>query len=294
MNAETIPVAPKRPTHAVINGLPREEYDALPLMNWSRLKWMGRSPAHYRHQLMQKATRTDAMIVGNATHVATFEPEHFRSRFAVWEGGPRRGKEWTDFKKAHRGSEILTEPQASEAQIIANAVRNSAEAAKYVTGGRGEVTVTWSMVVEGVGSIDCKARLDFLAMCGAITDLKTTKDASPSAFGRQVANLDYLGQAAWYADGYRMATGDALEFVIVAAEKFAPHVVQVYRVPEALLAIGRTRYQALLKRYAECAAASRWPGYVDGVTELVLPQWALPSLDEDVGGFDLDFTQQEA
>lgn len=285
MNAEHVPM--KRPMPALIHGLPRAEYDATPGMNWSKLKILGRSPAHFRHALMQPVERTEAMVIGNATHVAVFEPEDFRARFAIWDGGARRGKEWTAFQKENRGRDILTQSQADEARIIANAVRNDRHAAKYVSGGRGEVTLRWHR-----DGLDCKARPDFVANIGAIVDLKTTKDASPAGFGKQVANLDYLSQCAWYADGYALVTGSRLPFKLIAAEKSAPHVVQVHNVTDELLALGRERYATLLEQYAKCAADNHWPGYVDGEIDLVLPRWALPSLEED-GTDGLDFTQTE-
>lgn len=293
MQAEVI--KPTKPAANVINGLPRTEYDLMPGVNWSRLKWMGKSPAHYRHNLMQPVERTDAMVIGNATHVAVFEPEEYRARFAIWDGGRRAGKEWDAFCAANRGRDILTQAQSTEVQIIANAVRNDPVASKYVTGGRGEVTIRWEHELADGWKTPAKARPDFVASIGALVDLKTTRDGSPVSFGRQVANLDYLGQCAWYADGYEIATGVRLPFWIVAADNKAPHVVQAYRVTEDQIAIGRTRYTSLLTQLAHCLATNRWPGYVDGESDLLLPRYAYPDLDDETAsGSDFDFTHMEA
>lgn len=277
---------------SIIHGLPREEYDLIDRRNWSRLKKLAKSPAHYLHSLSQKEERTDALVLGDATHVATFEPEAFRARFAIWEGGRRAGREWGEFCDANKLRDVLTEEQARQAQIIANTVRNHPKASKLVTGGKSEVTVLWRDEETGV---DCKARLDFVANCGALVDLKTTRDASPEAFGRQCVQLGYCGQVAWYADGYAAVTGEHLPFKLVSVEKDAPHVVGVYNVPDFVLELGREHYRALLQLYVRCRDSSRWPGYGDGEEmELQLPRWALPALDDDMDADSLDFTQTEA
>lgn len=291
MNAEA------RPMRSVYFDLSRPEYDLIDKMNWSRLKVLGRSPAHFLHSLTEpEAERTDAMVMGDALHVATFEPETFARRFAIWSGGRRFGKEWDAFCDANKARSILTEQQAQDVRTIAKAVRADATASRYVNGGRGEVTVTWSRTMPAFADmpevrIDCKARIDFVANCGALVDLKSTKDASPDAFGRQAFSLGYYAQAAWYADGYEAATGKRLPFVLVAVEKTAPHVVQVYRVPDVVMELGREHYRNLLQRYVMCRSESRWPGYAadGGELELTLPRWAAPAEDEDAGGMDLDF-----
>lgn len=271
---------------AVIHGLTRTEYDLISRTSWSKLKIMGKSPAHYRHALLQpEGERTDALIVGNATHVSVFEPEEFSSRFAVWREGRRAGKDWEAFKKKNAGRDILTEAQALEVHAIAKAVRDDATAGKYVSGGRAEVSLTWTQTLpEFAGMpetvVESKARLDFVG-ADFISDLKTARDASPSRFGSQAWNLDYLGQAAWYVDGYKAATGRELPFFMVAVEKCAPFVTQVYEVTPHLLDMGRERYRDLLGRWAFCKSEGRWPGYVDGVSELQLPTWAQDNLEDD-------------
>lgn len=266
----------------------RDEYDRIDRVNFSKLKHMGKSPAHYEHALTAKCEDTDAMKRGRAVHLAAFEPERFRAECVVWDMGTRRGSDWEEFKLRNKGREILTEGMNEVALAISKAARSSAMAAPYLSGGKGEQTVQWTHVepevlaVEGF-SVDCKGRLDFISKAGALVDLKTCADASPEAFGRQVANLEYHVQAAWYVDGYKAATGVELPYVIVAVEAKAPFIVQVYRVPVDLLQLGRERYRGLLRRLHQCRQESSWPGYSDGVLDLCLPKWAAPAVDEDDG-----------
>ena len=154
------------------------------------------------------------------------------------------------------------------------------------------MSVLWEYVVPDVEGfegfrMDCKGRLDFVTQSGVLVDLKTTRDASPEGFGRECARYDYHGQAAFYRDGYAAATGQHLPYVLVAVEVNRPYVVQVYRLHDDVLALGREKYRNLLARLNVCRKESRWPGYGDAELDLMLPRWAVPREDEDVTGLDL-------
>lgn len=281
----------------IVFSLSREKYDALARVNWSTLKWMRRSPAHYRDRITGLEKDTPPKKVGRGTHLSCFEPERFRAECALWTGKVRRGKEWDAFKLENAGRELLTAAEYQECLDLSAAVRSSAMAAPFLSGGRSEVTVLWTHEAPAIGELpgfglECKARLDFVANCGALVDLKTTKDASPEGFGRQVWNLRYHTQAAFYTDAYFAATGQRVPYVFVAVETARPRVVQVYTVPEIYLDLGREEYRALLQRLHDCRSESRWPSYAEQVLELSLPRWAAPlSEDEDATGLGLDFTE---
>jgi hypothetical protein len=260
----------------------RDRYDTIARVNFSKLKWMARSPAHYRHALTEPYDDTDAKKVGRVVHVAAFEPERFLNSIAVWDGGTRRGKDWDAFRERNEGKELLTVNEHERCKAIQAAVRADATAMRYVTKGKGEVSMLWSSFV-GEEAIACKGRIDFDAV-EALADLKTTRDASPATFGRQAFALHYHTQAAWYVDGYERATGIRKPYVIVAVESEAPYVVQTYRVPDHYLELGRIEYRGWLDTLSFCGAQSYWPAYSDGSElELELPRWAMPT-DEDLAG----------
>lgn len=262
--------------------VPREAYDRITAVNWSTLKVLGKSPAHYRDALMNKGSDSDARQRGRATHTAVFEFDRYASEYVVWEDR-RAGKEWEAFSALNSHREILTAKMNENAVAVSRAVRASGMAAPYVTNGKAEVTLRWEHVSPAVPGfeqyrLDCKARLDFVNALG-IADLKTTKDASPTGFARECARYEYHVQAAWYVDGYEAMTGLRVPYVLVAVEPAAPHVVQVYRVPDELLNEGRARYRQLLDTLNVCRRDSAWPGYATTPIDLHLPRWARP-LDE--------------
>lgn len=262
----------------------REEYDRLPGVNWSTLKVLGQSPAAYRERLLNGGGDSDTLKRGRAIHTATFEFDKYAAEYVVWEDR-RAGKAWEAFEAANSHREILTAKMNETAIDISRAVHTSEMAKPYVSGGQPETTIRWhyqSPTLEGFETygFDGKGRLDNVTSA-ALVDLKSTKDASPEGFAREVFRYEYHVQAAWYADGFEAATGIRKPFVIVAVEAAAPHVVQVYRVPDELLAIGRERYRDLLARLNVCRRENRWPGYAETELSLTLPRWAQPVSDEE-------------
>lgn len=277
-----------------VHNMSRSEYDALDRVNWSSLKRIGDSPAHYRHAMTYRDDGdTDAMCLGRCVHLGVFEPERFRSSVARWDGKVRNGSAWKTFESENAGREILTRGQWERCVALIEAVRGS-DAKKYLEGGKAEASLLWTHTTKAIGdfpaeSVQCKGRVDFISSAGVMVDLKTTPDASPEAFGRTAWKMEYHAQAAFYVDGYEAITGKRLPYVLVAVEKDAPYVSQSYRVTDEQLELGRERYLALLSLLGFCRRESRWGGYSDGETDLVFPRWATPNDEDDVGGLDLVF-----
>ena len=272
----------------------RETYDKLAGVNWSTLKLMGKAPAFYRDRMLTKTREvdTDPKKRGRAVHTAVFEFDRYSTEYVVWDDR-RAGKEWEAFKAANSQREIVTAGMNDAAVEISRAVRASAMAAPYVTGGLAEVTVQWefkSAVIEGFEpySFKCKSRLDYVKPSVAIVDLKSTRDASPTGFARECVKYEYHAQAAFYVDAWAAVHGQKLPYVIVAVEAVSPHVVQVYHVPDELLQLGRERYRDLLGTLNACRKNDSWPGYAESPLALQFPGWALPEdPEENAENFDL-------
>lgn len=264
-------------------GLSYEDYDAIEAARLSLLRFMKQSPAHYRHAETKPRIDTDSLRLGRVTHRLALEPERVMAHIAIWDGGRRFGKEWDSFRRKNSHKEILKPDELDECRSIAQAARLNQMTAPYLNGGQGEVTLRWTDEETGVL---CKARLDFVAAIGVIADLKTCRDASPVGFGRSCASFDYHAQAAFYVDGYKACTGKELPFVVVAVEKSAPHVSQVYTLGEADLDAGRYAYGTWLSMLKKCRETGRWDGYAEGPMALSLPNW-VTGAEEDVGADEL-------
>ena len=270
-----------------VHAFTREQYDALPdRTNFSVLKHMARSPKAYLWALLNPSSGdSDVMLRGRAVHTRVYEPELFRSAYAVWEDR-RAGKFWEAFEaKAHAaGQEVLTAKLHQEVIELAEAIRRDPMAAPYLTGGKREQSLLFDQVRPQMGGLEgytrpCKARLDYVRP-DCIVDLKTTRNAEPRAFGAQANALLYYAQAAFYVDGLALATGTPRRpYVIIAVEAAPPYVVQVYRVPEHLIEMGRAKYWELLDRLDLCRREDSWPGYAAAPLDLELPPWVMGTDD---------------
>jgi hypothetical protein len=112
-------------TNGIHYDVPRAEvYDAIDRMHWSKLKILGRSPAHLRHAMTAGFEDSNARKLGRVRHIATFEPERYAAQVAVWRGGVRRGKEWDAFKRKNMPS-ARSSPRTEdlECRTLAEAAR---------------------------------------------------------------------------------------------------------------------------------------------------------------------------
>lgn len=270
----------------------RADYDALgERENFSLLKHLHRSPAHYRYAVLQRGrdADTDAKKMGRVVHMAVFEPGRFASSIAVWDGDRRAGKDWEKFKLANAGKELLRVEDVERCMAIQAAVRADPSAMRYVANGRGELTMLWTHKVADIGGnlgetlLFCRGRLDFDAQA-AIVDLKTCKDASPAGFAKAIWEYRLHSQAAWYSDAYYRITGKKKPYKLLCVESAPPFITQVYNVPDELLALGREEYSLWLERLVWCRATNTWPGYAADGEEIdaALPPWAMPRDGEDL------------
>lgn len=277
-------------TPSIHFNMSRADYDRRGETNFSGLKVLGlKSPAHYHASLLAPVQEdSDARQRGRAVHTAVLEPARFRSSYVVWDDGPRnpKSKKWIDFQLEHGGKEIITAGMNDVALAMAKAAQAIPAARPYLMGGKSEATLLWQFVREALGTvpgytIECRSRLDFIADCGALVDLKTTRDASPGGFGREVGRYAYHVQAAFYRRAYYACTGKLLPYKFVAIEAAFPHVGAVYDVTDEAFELGEATYTQWMDTLHACLRDNRWPGYGEGEMALELPRYLLPDDDEN-------------
>jgi hypothetical protein len=287
------PAEPKPPKPLVlkpgVHMIDRAEYDLVHSVNFSTLKLMALSPAHYKAALeaRQKGTspETDAMRLGRAVDLAVFEPKLFDKCVARWDGKVRNGNAWRDFESDHMGELILTANQHQEAIELSAKIRNAPHVQKYLGEGSCQVTVAARFTKPAEHGLpgwafDVKGRLDRLAP-GFIVDLKTAADGEPDAFRRSAWSLEYAVQGAFYVDLVKAVTGKKLPYVLIVAEKGEPHVVSVWRLSDLSYRLARERYLEWLDRLALCQRENHWPGYAEGELELDPPDWILRQMERE-------------
>lgn len=261
--------------------------DALEYHQWggasqSRLKVMrDRSPAHLRWQMDHPSESTPAQQLGAAIHTCILEPDTFGGLYIQSIPGDGRTKAIKELRAAQAEefpNHIQLAPRDWETCF---AIRDSVAAhphAKAMLGGEHEATAVWTDPDTGVL---CRGRFDAIALgVGAITDLKSTQDASPNRFPADVFRYGYHIQAAHYLSGAKVLGIAADTFGIVAVEKVEPYAVAVYQIHAASLFDGERERKALLELWARCESSGIWPSYSTDVITIDLPAWAPRQIDE--------------
>jgi len=133
--------------------------------------------------------------------------------------------------------------------------------------------------------IDIRCRFDFLPshMEYGVDLKKVGKLASPSGFANQVAEFGYDIQEAHYGRTLALSEGfTPVRMLFIAVEDKAPYLVGTYKLPPAFSEAGGKAAARAYTRFAHGMKTGNWPGYPQGVTELVQPVWhQYKSIDEE-------------
>jgi hypothetical protein len=261
--------------------VPRDQYDGINAVNWSRLRLLEKSPTHYRIGLGEDSS---GFTLGTAAHMAILEPARFANEYVVTDiRRDARTRKWQEFEEEclKAGKQILIRSEYDRTIAIRDKVRENKRAMHYLSDGKPEQTLRWKL-----GDYDCKGRADYIGP-RAIVDLKSTKCSEPRAFARSCRAYGYFGQAAWYSDGLTLSGLARRPFVFVAVESAPPHLVTVFTVPEHVLAEGREQYLGLMGKLDYCTKRNWWGGYVEA-EEVALelpPDWRTAAPTEDAAPF---------
>lgn len=267
-----------------VTTVPFADYCEIPAVNWSTLKELGRSPAHYLYKLTAKRTDSAVFAMGRAIHTAIFEPDRFVVDYVLNDEN-RNSNSFKAFKQANADKTILKTPEYEQALAMRDAVHRHPVAKQYLSEGKAEQVIMW---VDTETGLDCKARLDWLAP-EIMLDLKSTADLDFRGFRNAVARYQYHCQFAFYSMGL-IALGHARPVKLLAVEKTLPFDVGVFDIMEDMLAVGEDQVRLLMRQLVECRDKNEWPGRYPEETELWLPSWALPS-ESDLTELDIAFEE---
>lgn len=248
----------------------------------SDLDLLARSPLHFKMKNELKQEPSKALILGTCVHKLVLEPEDFLNEFAISPKVDKRTKEgktaYNDYLQ-NLGDKISLDLDIYEnAKEIANAVNSMRETASFLKDGLAEQSY-----FSQINEVKVKCRPDFYNQnLGAVIDLKTTSDASPSGFAKSVANFNYHVQAAFYSDILRSLGKEVNHFLFIAVETKAPYFVGFYELDTLAIEQGQKTYLELLELYKFCKERNEWWGYakfkpeserIETVQTLSLPTW---------------------
>ena len=242
----------------------------------SELKKLMKSPMHYRYwKDNPDDTDTPSLLFGRAAHKYVLETYDFYNEFAVAPNIDRRTKEgkaqWSLFCDQNEGKDIITQEQFEEIDAMRNLAYATPFVAKLLSG---EKELSFWGVDEETGLV-LKCRPDCITEWNGkhiLVDYKTAQDVENTKFCRDSIKFGYDQQLAYYRDILKQNTGLDYMVVIIAQEKTAPYVTNVFQLSENYLESGREVYKEMLRVYKECMDSGNWYGYMkDGISVLGEP-----------------------
>lgn len=275
---------PQRVQQGVYPGLSNDAYHASPGISNSGLALVDRSPWLYwsRTQDPKRPPEPEraGQLEGSLLHCALLEPEEFDKRYVVGPSVHRGTKVWKEWCAAHTDRIPIQSDQRETAFAQAESARAIKDVADAVSKGDREVSAYWNDPVTGVL---CRCRPDFVheAERGVVLlDAKTYSNADPWDFALQAARKGYHRQAAYYSDGYELASGrPVLAFIFVVIETEWPYAASAVMLDDASMAAGRALYRRNLDRYAACLQTNTWPSYSSAIELVSLPSYAMEKTD---------------
>lgn len=257
-----------------------KEYREREGISSSELKKLMKSPAHYKHWKDNPQEDTPSLLFGRAAHKYVLETYDFYNEFAVAQDIDRRTKfgkaEWQVFCEENVGKDIITQEQFEQIDAMRTAAYATPFVSKLLSG---EKELSFWGVDEETG-LTIKCRPDCITEWNGkhiLVDYKTAQDVENTKFCRDSIKFGYDLQMAYYLDILKQNTGHDYMVVIIAQEKTAPYVTNVFQLSENYLESGRELYKEMLKVYKECEETDTWYGYMkDGISILGQPD------DEDM------------
>lgn len=269
-------VEPGVSQHCYSAEMSNEDYHSLPdSVSCSGLKEVLRSPAHYQAYLNDR--REDSGInIGTALHCAALEPHVFDNDYIVYSGR-RAGKAWEEFKEQNPGKLIMSESESLQVSGMLASIKDFSDFPLWnaLRKGQSEKSIFWTDPETG---IKCRIRTDSLNPF-TILDLKTTDDARPEKFLRQIMSMNYDLQAAMYTEGVRHFLGKTLPFCFVAVETGSPHGVWLMPAGETVIRSGMKKFRRALSVLKNAQDTDNWRCYEQAVSVIELPDWMMRGID---------------
>ncbi len=237
----------------------------------SELKPMLISPAHYKAEKETKREETDAMRLGTATHIASFQLEHFHNEVVQAPKFDKRtnaGKEgWQRFQHENAGKLCLNEEDYADCIGMSEAVRSIPLFRTLTQYGSPEV----SIFAEHSSGIKVKGRLDWLNdTANFVLDLKTIgKEANEYNIRNTIKDRGYDFQAAYYLQLLNAVLPDRVyRFVFCFVESKAPYGVRFVEVNPMRILNKVNDIETCLRQLSVANASGIYAGYKSEIVTL--------------------------
>jgi hypothetical protein len=202
------------------------------------------------------------LLEDDSSRLITIEADDWRTKAA---------KEARDAARAEGKIPILVKQAAHLLKMVGTArdFLRSSEVGDMTF--KPEQTLAWQE-----GTTWCRARPDWLSTDRTlILDYKTTDDANPEAFIRQIARMMYDTQSEFYSRGLEAVTGKRPLFVFLAQEIEPPYACSLIALSNAYLEIANAKVERAIKTWGYCLKTGDWHSYTNRILYAEPPSWAM-------------------
>ena len=261
------------------------QYRNHPAINISSLKAFSRSPAHALVGFEEEKESTEAMAIGSLLDHKVLGTPYLWTTSPFDDYRTKEARAWRD-EQSERGVTVFKHDAIETVERMVQAVRSHPVAGRiFAEPGKAQVGMFGVFETGENEAIEClkvnccerKGLIDWLpTSMPVIVDLKKTRDASKAGFRRQIGQLRYDVQAAYYRDLYRDITGETRAWQWVCVEDQAPFAVAVYQLDTESLDKASTVWQSWVRQWMVCEDTDSWPGYNGDSTQIIQsPTWIL-------------------
>jgi hypothetical protein len=232
-------------------------YRSHPAINVSSLKAFSRSPAHAMVGFEEEKETTEAMAIGSLLDHKVLGTPYLWTTSPYDDYRTKEARSWRD-EQTERGVTVFKQDAIEIVERMVEAVREHPVAGRLLAEpGKAQVGMFGEFE-----SCERKGLIDWLPnTTPVIVDLKKCRDASKAGFRRQIGQLRYDVQAAYYRDLYRDITGETRAWQWICVEDQAPYAVAVYQLDTESLDKGSSTWQSWIRQWMVCEDTDSWPGY---------------------------------
>jgi len=226
-----------------------------------------------------RETKT-AWDLGTAVHSLVLEPH---LNYVVCGPDDRRGADWKAKQRAAtmNGQLLLTSGDYEQAQAMAQSVLANDNVRAFLENKSTVIEASFFADDPETG-LRLKTRPDaFVRDRGLVIDIKTTLDASPRGFEREIRKYCYDMQAAFYLKALSLANQDADQFMFVAVEKKPPYAVSIHVLSDDYLQYAYDRVQHTLHVIKRAEAEQDYPTGWPSLNIVQLPTWLADAPSDD-------------
>jgi len=223
----------------------------------------------------------DLILEGGTPRICVIKPEDYRSKPDKNNPDGAIPKGWTnnairaarEEARAHGLTPILPWDHVL-IKAMADAAKDflaTSELAVVFDDGKPEQTMIWQE-----GTVWCRARPDWHTTDRRLMlDYKSTTDASPDGFSRQIVRMGYHIQEAFYRRGCAALAGRSPAFVFLAQSIEPPHECTLHACDPALQEIADAEVERAIGIWRECMKKNDWPSYGGRIHWTVPATWQM-------------------